>query len=128
MQEKLQNEKNRRKFDVGKALGALHPITLVENEICNLMIAMGFEVASGPKSKRIIIISKRLIFEDHPARDMQRYFLYNRQYLITYAYFAYAGASYGKETASNKMICPAKCSVRTATHLIRPYFIKSKDW
>jgi phenylalanyl-tRNA synthetase alpha chain len=52
--------------------GTLHPITLVMEEICDVLQAMGFEVASGPEVETDFYNFEALNFpRDHPARDMQ---------------------------------------------------------
>ncbi len=52
--------------------GALHPITLVKNEIINAFIGMGFFVYEGPEIETDDYNFTRLnVPKDHPARDMQ---------------------------------------------------------
>ncbi len=52
--------------------GSLHPITLVMNEICDVLERIGFEVASGPEVETDFHNFEALNFpKDHPARDMQ---------------------------------------------------------
>ncbi len=52
--------------------GALHPITLVKNEIVNAFTGMGFFVYEGPEIETDDYNFTRLnVPKDHPARDMQ---------------------------------------------------------
>ena len=52
--------------------GSLHPISLVMDEICDVLIGLGFEVASGPEIENDWHNFEALnIPPDHPARDMQ---------------------------------------------------------
>jgi phenylalanyl-tRNA synthetase alpha chain len=53
-------------------LGALHPITRVENEIVAIFAGLGFSVAEGPEIESDYFNFEALnIPRDHPARDMQ---------------------------------------------------------
>lgn len=52
--------------------GSLHPITLVMEEICNVLERLGYEVISGPEVETDFHCFEALNFpKDHPARDMQ---------------------------------------------------------
>ena len=54
------------------ALGGLHPLTLVRNEIINVFAGMGFEVFEGPEIEDDDHNFTRLnVPKDHPSRDMQ---------------------------------------------------------
>jgi len=54
------------------ARGHLHPITLVESEICRIFSRMGFRVVKGPNVELDYYNFEALnIPKDHPARDMQ---------------------------------------------------------
>jgi phenylalanyl-tRNA synthetase alpha chain len=53
-------------------LGALHPLTRVENEIVAIFAGLGFSVAEGPEIESDYFNFEALnIPRDHPARDMQ---------------------------------------------------------
>ncbi len=55
-----------------KRLGSLHPLTLVNNEIIDLFIGMGFEIKEGPEIDYDKYCFEMLnIPKNHPARDMQ---------------------------------------------------------
>ena len=52
--------------------GALHPITILKNEICDFFIAQGYGVAEGPELEAEWLNFDALnIHADHPARTMQ---------------------------------------------------------
>ena len=53
-------------------LGHRHPITRVEDEICDIFSRMGFEITEGPEVELDYYNFEALnIPKDHPARDMQ---------------------------------------------------------
>ena len=52
--------------------GALHPLTILKNEICDFFIAQGYGVAEGPELEAEWLNFDALnIHADHPARTMQ---------------------------------------------------------
>jgi phenylalanyl-tRNA synthetase alpha chain len=52
--------------------GTLHPITLVNNEICDIFSRLGFDIAEGPEIETDYYNFEALnIPKNHPARDMQ---------------------------------------------------------
>lgn len=52
--------------------GGLHPLTLLRDDICDLFIGMGYEVAEGPELESEWLNFDALnIPADHPARTMQ---------------------------------------------------------
>ncbi len=54
------------------ARGALHPVTLVMNRICNIFERLGFSIAEGPEIETDYYNFEALNFpKEHPARDMQ---------------------------------------------------------
>ncbi|MEG1612748.1 MAG: phenylalanine--tRNA ligase subunit alpha [Clostridia bacterium] len=69
----------------GKApsIGALHPLTLVKNEILDTFIGLGFEVKEGPEIESDYFNFQLLnIPKDHPARDMQDTFYISDKFLL----------------------------------------------
>ncbi len=53
-------------------LGSRHPLTLVQQEVCNIFSRLGFSVAEGPEIEDDWHVFTSLNFaDDHPARDMQ---------------------------------------------------------
>jgi phenylalanyl-tRNA synthetase alpha chain len=52
--------------------GSLHPVTQVNQEICDIFSNMGFDIAEGPEVELDYYNFEALNFpKDHPARDMQ---------------------------------------------------------
>lgn len=55
-----------------KKIGGLHPLTIVENEIREIFLGMGFSVADGPEVEYDYYNFEALnLPPDHPARDTQ---------------------------------------------------------
>ena len=55
-----------------KKIGGLHPLTIVENEIKDIFLGMGFSVADGPEVEYDYYNFEALnLPPDHPARDTQ---------------------------------------------------------
>ena len=55
-----------------KKIGGLHPLTIVENEIKEIFLGMGFSVADGPEVEYEYYNFEALnLPPDHPARDTQ---------------------------------------------------------
>ena len=53
-------------------LGTRHPITLVKNEIIDILARLGFSLAEGPEVEDDWHVFSSMNFaDDHPARDMQ---------------------------------------------------------
>jgi len=52
--------------------GSLHPVTRVMDDICNVFIALGYEIVSGPEVETDFYNFEALNMPpEHPARDMQ---------------------------------------------------------
>ncbi len=59
-------------FDKGLDCAALHPVTLIQREIEDIFLSMGFEILDGPHIEDDFHNFEALnIPKDHPARDMQ---------------------------------------------------------
>ena len=53
-------------------IGSLHPITRINQEICDIFSKMGFDITEGPEVELDYYNFEALNFpKDHPARDMQ---------------------------------------------------------
>ncbi len=66
-----------------KNVGALHPITLVRNELIDAFTGMGFSIYEGPEIEEDYYNFQMLnIPKDHPARDMQDTFYINENILL----------------------------------------------
>jgi len=63
--------------------GHLHPINLVNKEICNIFMKMGFRVVKGPNVELDYYNFEALNFpKDHPARDMQDTFYISKKVVL----------------------------------------------
>ena len=109
MQRKLQEEKVDISLTSCKPLGALHPVTLIENEICELMTSMGFEVLAGPEIETDYYNFKALnIPDDHPARDMQDTFYITDSILLRTHTSPMQARLMEHKKPPIKMVCPGK--------------------
>ena len=102
--------------------GTLHPLTLVEKELMDVFIGMGYNVAEGPEVEMDLYnFTRANTPEGHPARDMQDTFYIDPTHLLRSQTTAIQMRVLEKE-ASNlpvKVICPGKTYRRDdddATH------------
>ncbi|MDI6852285.1 MAG: phenylalanine--tRNA ligase subunit alpha [Deltaproteobacteria bacterium] len=66
-----------------RALGHIHPLTRIMNEICDIFQRLGFEAVEGPEVELDWYNFEALnIPPDHPARDMQDTFYFNDKVLL----------------------------------------------
>lgn len=103
-------------------MGTLHPLTLVQNELEDIFIGMGYNVAEGPEVEMDLYnFTRANTPEGHPARDMQDTFYIDPTHLLRSQTTAIQMRVLEKE-ASNlpvKVICPGKTYRRDdddATH------------
>lgn len=112
-EQELQRRLRDEKVDVSlvnmQPWGALHPVTLVEKTISNLLIAMGFEVLAGPEIESDWYNFQALnIPADHPARDMQDTFYITDSILLRTQTSPMQARLMEKKQPPIKMICPGK--------------------
>jgi phenylalanyl-tRNA synthetase alpha chain len=63
--------------------GRLHPITQINQEVCDIFLHLGFETVEGPEVELDYYNFEALnIPADHPARDMQDTFYFNDRVLL----------------------------------------------
>ena len=63
--------------------GSIHPLILIRNEICDIFVSMGFEIAYGPDVETDYYNFGALNFPPHhPARDMQDTFFVSGDILL----------------------------------------------
>lgn len=109
MNRRLQEERVDVSLCEMKPWGALHPVTLAQNEICRLLIAMGFEVMSGPEIETDYYNFQALnIPYDHPARDMQDTFYLADGILLRTQTSAMQARYMENKKPPIKMVCPGK--------------------
>ncbi|MDN4592873.1 phenylalanine--tRNA ligase subunit alpha [Polycladomyces subterraneus] len=107
---------------VPRPLGSLHPLTAVIQQVENIFIGMGFEVAEGPEVEKDWYNFEALNMpKDHPARDMQDSFYITREILLrTQTSPVQVRTLQAKEgKVPVRMICPGKVYRRDdddATH------------
>jgi len=65
------------------AWGATHPITLINEQMCDIFSALGFDIAEGPEVESDYYNFEALNFpKDHPARDMQDTFFISNDIVL----------------------------------------------
>lgn len=65
------------------SLGHFHPLTLVQRQIEDIFLGLGFEIAEGPEVELDYYNFEALnIPKDHPARDMQDTFFINDEVVL----------------------------------------------
>ncbi|MEG0328799.1 MAG: phenylalanine--tRNA ligase subunit alpha [Longicatena sp.] len=125
MDEKIAKEKIDITLDGQKPnLGNIHPLMLVQQELEDLFIGLGYSVAEGPEVEFDLYNFERAnIPKDHPARDMQDTFYINAEELLrthTTAIQTRQLEKFAKEKVLPvKVICPGKVYRRDdddATH------------
>ena len=109
MQRKLAEETVDVSLNTQQPWGALHPVTLVENQMTDLLVSMGFEVLSGPEIETDYYNFQALnIPADHPARDMQDTFYITDNILLRTQTSAMQARLMEHKKPPIKMICPGK--------------------
>ena len=122
LEEKLQKET----IDIslpgrGESLGARNPFYIVKDEMTEIFLGMGFEVADGPEIESDLFNFELLnIPKDHPARDMQDTFYIDENTLLrTHTSPVQAHTMQKANGAPVRIICPGKTYRRDdddATH------------
>lgn len=102
-------------------LGNRHPLTRVIEEVEDLFISMGYEVAEGPEVEKDYFNFEALnLPKGHPARDMQDTFYITEETLLrTHTSPVQARTMLKKEGKPFRIICPGKVFRRDnddATH------------
>ncbi|MEG0520733.1 MAG: phenylalanine--tRNA ligase subunit alpha [Erysipelotrichaceae bacterium] len=84
LNEKLEKDKIDITLDgYQQELGTLHPLVVVQQELEDLFIGLGYSVAEGPEVEMDLYNFERAnIPQDHPARDMQDTFYINPEILL----------------------------------------------
>ncbi len=103
------------------SVGSRHPLTKIVNELEDLFIGMGYQVAEGPEVEKDLYNFELLnLPKDHPARDMQDSFYINPTTLLrTHTSPVQARKMLESEGKPIKIICPGKVYRRDnddATH------------
>ncbi len=102
-------------------VGGRNPFYVIRDEMIDIFLGMGFEVADGPEVEKDLYNFELLnIPKDHPARDMQDTFYINDSELLrTHTSPVQARTMEAKKGAPIRIICPGKTYRRDdddATH------------
>ena len=102
-------------------VGGRNPFYVIRDEMIDIFLGMGFEVADGPEIEQDLYNFELLnIPKDHPARDMQDTFYINDSELLrTHTSPVQARTMEAKKGAPVRIICPGKTYRRDdddATH------------
>ena len=102
-------------------VGGRNPFYVIRDEMIDIFLGMGFEVADGPEVEKDLYNFELLnIPKDHPARDMQDTFYINENELLrTHTSPVQARTMEAKKGAPIIIICPGKTYRRDdddATH------------
>jgi phenylalanyl-tRNA synthetase alpha chain len=91
------------------AMGKLHPITQVLNELKDIFLGMGFDVAEGPEVEWDSYNFEALnIPKNHPARDVQDTFYINENILLRTHTSPVQIRTMLKKKPPIKIICPGR--------------------
>lgn len=89
--------------------GALHPISIVINDIIDTFIGLGFEVKDGPEIELDYYNFTALNTpEDHPARDMQDTFYITDRFLLRSQTSAVQVHTMEQQKPPIRIVCPGK--------------------
>ena len=111
-------------------LGKLHPLTKMLNELEEIFLGMGFDIAEGPEIEWDSYNFEALnIPQNHPARDVQDTFYINDNILLRTHTSPVQIRTMLKQKPPIKIICPEGYTARMRwTQPIRRYFIRLKVW
>ncbi len=109
LSQKLASEKIDISMTGHESTGALHPITLVIDEICSLLSGIGFEIGQGPEIESDYYNFQSLnIPADHPSRDMQDTFYINEGVVLRTQTSAVQARMMENSQPPIKLLCPGK--------------------
>jgi phenylalanyl-tRNA synthetase alpha chain len=95
----------------GKAvpIGYLHPITQVNNRMCDIFSSLGFDIAEGPEVESDYYNFEALNFpKDHPARDMQDTFFVSEDVVLRTHTSPMQIRTMEKQPPPVRIVCPGK--------------------
>ena len=89
--------------------GYLHPISQVNNQICDIFSSIGFDIAEGPEVESDYYNFEALNFpKDHPARDMQDTFFVNQDVVLRTHTSPLQIRTMENQPPPVRIICPGK--------------------
>ena len=90
-------------------IGNLHPITQVNNQMCEIFSSLGFDIAEGPEVESDWYNFEALNFpKDHPARDMQDTFFISGDVVLRTHTSPLQIRTMEKQQPPVRIICPGK--------------------
>ena len=103
--------------------GTLHPLTLVQDEIIEIFLGLGFAVAEGPEVESDYYNFEALnIPRDHPARDMQDTFYLSEDVLLRTHTSPVQIRTMKAQPPPVRIICPGRVYRRDADITHSPVF------
>lgn len=88
-------------------LGSIHPITQIINEVEEIFLGMGYQIADGPEvEKAIYNFDKLNTPPDHPARDVQDTFYITEELVLRSQTSPVQARVMEKQKPPIKIICP----------------------
>lgn len=89
--------------------GTLHPLNIVKNELIDIFVSMGFDIAEGPEIETDYYNFQALNLPlDHPARDMQDTFYISENLLLRTQTSAMQIRTMEKKKPPIRIICPGR--------------------
>ena len=89
--------------------GTLHPLNIVKNELIDIFVSMGFDVAEGPEVETDYYNFQALNLPlDHPARDMQDTFYISENLLLRTQTSAMQIRTMEQKKPPIRIICPGR--------------------
>ena len=90
-------------------LGHKHPMTVVVDEIKNIFIGMGYEIADGPEIENDYYNFEALnIYDNHPAKDEQDTFYITKDFVLRTATSSVQVREMEKKKPPIKLIAPGR--------------------
>ena len=90
-----------------RALGGLHPLSIVQEDLINIFQSMGFDVVDGPEVETDYYCFEALnVPKDHPARDMQDTFYLGENLLLRTQTSAAQARTMEHRQPPIRMVCP----------------------
>ena len=92
-----------------RALGGLHPLSIVQEDLINIFQSMGFDVVDGPEVETDYYCFEALnVPKDHPARDMQDTFYLGETLLLRTQTSAAQARTMEHRQPPIRMVCPGR--------------------
>lgn len=108
---------------ISHKVGSFHPLSQVQEEIINIFVGMGFEIAEGPEIEKDYYNFEALnIPPEHPARDMQDTFYIDDKTLLRTHTSPVQIRYMEKNVPPIKVICPGKVYRRDSDITHSPMF------